>query len=49
MLKNAFVGALAGLAGGQVLERVAQFMYDRTDPANVRREARIEPRPRSSC
>jgi len=44
MLKNALIGSVAGLAGGQALEFVAQFMYDRTDPENVRREARIEPR-----
>lgn len=44
MLKNALIGSVAGLVGGQALERVAQFMYDRTDPANVRRETQIEPR-----
>ena len=44
MLKNALIGSVAGLAGGQALEFVAQFMYDRTDPENVQREAQIEPR-----
>jgi uncharacterized membrane protein YagU involved in acid resistance len=44
MLKNALIGSVAGLAGGQALEHVAQLMYERTNPENVQREAQIEPR-----
>ena len=44
MMNTAIVGTVAGMAGGQALDRVAQFMYDRTDPENVRRETEVEPR-----
>lgn len=44
LLKDALIGAAAGLAGGTALQLTAQAMYDLTSAQNVAREQAIEPR-----
>lgn len=43
-LNNVLIGSVAGLAGGQALDRVAELMYERTNPEDIEREKAIEPR-----
>lgn len=43
MLRDALVGTAAGLAATEVMDRVSTWIYERTDPEDIRREDALEP------